>query len=458
MAGRWFVHRNDQQLGPYSSGDIRQGLRDGRFDPFDLISREGSHVRIELMEVDEIFMHSQIELQAASGEASLTQGAVAEPSGQGAYLGGAAAEVSPRLTVVGGNGNARPAGGAQESPGRLQGLLGLGSKQPRAKNNSPKRFFLVDGSGKITGPLAASDIQMAWAKGTLDRSLMVQKTNSPAKVPVAKFVHFYAMAKLSSAGGNTVTSPMLSQMIRVEAERRGRLRQMLLPIMAGIVLLLAIALSYTYFKGTAVAPKKNNRKSVPSKVVTEKSGKPAVLQPPATRPLPRAKPQPQRSVPRQSVRQNASLSRPQPPPYVRPQQRGKVDAPPSSWRAPPTRKSANVPVARQPVARPPVVTPIPPRQPQAVAKVAPVQQTPQVVAPPVSAVATIGGATFKSADLDACSMKCRIPFTAKGEKITVVFFKGAFADQLNAKRGPFVLSGQLTQDANGKTLLLQQVK
>ncbi len=56
-------------------------------------------------------------------------------------------------------------------------------------------------------------------------------------------------------------------------------------------------------------------------------------------------------------------------------------------------------------------------------------------------------------------MKCKIKFASKGEQITVVFFKGAFEDQLKGRKGPVTLSGKIDQDpAGGKVMYLQQVK
>src|SRR5688500_555295 len=65
MMKRWYIFRDGRALGPYDAREIRESLREGMWDPFDLVSAEGSAVKIPLVEVDEIFASSQVELQAA---------------------------------------------------------------------------------------------------------------------------------------------------------------------------------------------------------------------------------------------------------------------------------------------------------------------------------------------------------------------------------------------------------
>src|SRR5688500_1967963 len=60
MSDRWYIYKDGQALGPMTAAQIRDGLRDGSFDPFDLVSRDGSHVRLELVEVDEIFFNKEV--------------------------------------------------------------------------------------------------------------------------------------------------------------------------------------------------------------------------------------------------------------------------------------------------------------------------------------------------------------------------------------------------------------
>ena len=487
MAGRWIVHRNDQQLGPYGAEEIRQGLRDGHFDPFDLISREGSHVRIELMEIDEIFLHSQIEYMPGAAETQIEQAA---GGGGGAFIGGAAAEVNPQHRL-------KLAGPQPASPAGAGGMVPSSKRQDgakRSKQESPKRFFLVETNGKITGPMAASEIQTAWARGGLDKTLLVQKNNSSARVPIAKFVHLYAMAKLNGPQSATQTpSPLLSQMIRAEADRKGRIRKLLVPILGVLVLGLAIGVAVAFFGSKGIHKPSQPRKSDSREnYQLPNSSKPKANPQTIENDVIRPRPPVRRNLPapNTSVRPGGKASKLPPPrsasQFQPPLQ--KVDAPKTQWRPPPTNRSNASPgtspgtspgisrgtspgVSNRPVYRPaPRVTApqvrAPVRAPVPVARAAPPVQRPAdpaPVAPGNSAggsngIGDIGGATFNKADLDACAMKCKIKFAAKGEQITVVFFKGAFEDQLKAKKGPVTLTGRINQDAGGKTMYLQGIK
>ncbi|MBQ48180.1 MAG: hypothetical protein CMP10_12160, partial [Zetaproteobacteria bacterium] len=55
MIHRWHVVRDGKKIGEGTGEYIRQGLRDGMFDPFDQICRDGSSVMVNILEVDEIF-------------------------------------------------------------------------------------------------------------------------------------------------------------------------------------------------------------------------------------------------------------------------------------------------------------------------------------------------------------------------------------------------------------------
>src|SRR5689334_5715430 len=73
VSDRWIIIKNGQSVGPLTAEEIRASLRDGSFDPFDLVMREGSSVRRELVEVDELFQSSPVVYDASSsGQASMT--------------------------------------------------------------------------------------------------------------------------------------------------------------------------------------------------------------------------------------------------------------------------------------------------------------------------------------------------------------------------------------------------
>ncbi|MEI6399569.1 MAG: hypothetical protein WCO71_12435, partial [Pseudomonadota bacterium] len=64
MAVEWNVHSGAQVFGPWSASRIRDELRAGRIDAFDLVSVVGSSVKRSLVEVDQIFETSGVQAAA----------------------------------------------------------------------------------------------------------------------------------------------------------------------------------------------------------------------------------------------------------------------------------------------------------------------------------------------------------------------------------------------------------
>lgn len=62
MAHRWLIHSRDRTLGPWTSIQVRDELRAGRIDPFDMACKEGGTVKRPLVEVDEIFQSSRVHM------------------------------------------------------------------------------------------------------------------------------------------------------------------------------------------------------------------------------------------------------------------------------------------------------------------------------------------------------------------------------------------------------------
>ncbi len=80
MAKRWNVHHGNENLGLKTAKEIREDLRKGTLDPFDKVSAEGSNIREDLIEVDEIFKETQEDDQfPASAQILPTAAVVGEP-------------------------------------------------------------------------------------------------------------------------------------------------------------------------------------------------------------------------------------------------------------------------------------------------------------------------------------------------------------------------------------------
>ncbi len=220
MSDRWHIFKDGKAHGPYSAAEIRDQLREGDLDPFDLVAREGSSVRRELVEIDELFSTSKA-ANGVGGEAGFEGNAPTESMGGGAN--GAARRTIDRLLAGEGqlpggfvppndvlNGNLHLAsdeavnatqvsnGAAVTRPPRSGTGSGSGSGKRRKKD--AKHFNLKDPKGRVLGPLSANDIQGLFYKGVIDKNVLVLKQGSSAKVPVDRFVAVFARSK---SGGGT---------------------------------------------------------------------------------------------------------------------------------------------------------------------------------------------------------------------------------------------------------------
>jgi len=178
--------------------EIRIALREGTIDPFDLVAREGSSVRRELVEVDELFNTGQPE----QGR-SLAGGDAALPVGDGFIpMLADATHASVRSgDFVLGQGHLELAGNNQRTqPTQSPGEAAARPARPVQKRRDPKHFHVIDGRGRVLGPMSAGEIQSLYFKGVLGRGVYVTRSGSSARVPVGRFVEAYARARGRKAG------------------------------------------------------------------------------------------------------------------------------------------------------------------------------------------------------------------------------------------------------------------
>ena len=70
MSARWLIHSRDRTFGPWTAVQVRDELRAGRIDPFDMASKEGSSLKRPLVEIDEIFQSSRVQMGEMVGDAA----------------------------------------------------------------------------------------------------------------------------------------------------------------------------------------------------------------------------------------------------------------------------------------------------------------------------------------------------------------------------------------------------
>lgn len=211
MKRRWKVIRGDQEIGTFAAADIRQGLRDGKLDPFDQVAPEGSDDFHELIEVDEIFQIGSAEQEEHFGEAAQEKSIVSSIR----KLMPAAKASSERSNLEASFEEAKPTNAArsqaqpqqishdnqshyyQRTAGQPAPKHSRAARSPGRSKSSPssgarKSFAIINSAGKKMGPLSAREIIGLFNKGYLDQNVLVQKRGTNRTVPIKKFIDAYA--------------------------------------------------------------------------------------------------------------------------------------------------------------------------------------------------------------------------------------------------------------------------
>ena len=201
MSERWYIFKDERKIGPLSPGDIRRGLREGEFDPFDLVSREGSNLRRELVEVDELFFTSQSVYgdEVVPSEvfaANTVKLADIEALGPGFHV-----PTTDELLAIDAQRTTHEL--QTRSPLFGQGHLALASDlstpvptlarhpytpQVVRRQRDPKHFLLMNGSGRILGPMSATEVQSLYFRGVVGAEVKVMRQGSEASVPLGRFI------------------------------------------------------------------------------------------------------------------------------------------------------------------------------------------------------------------------------------------------------------------------------
>jgi len=201
LSERWYIFKDERQIGPLTPSDIRRGLREGEFDPFDLVSREGSKLRRELVEVDELFFTSQIvygddHVLPEQFQAATVNLADTEALGKGYHV-----PTEDELSTI----DAQRTTQELQSRAPLfgQGHLALASdqstkvpiqpgpvRQPPVvrRQRDPKHFLLMNRNGRILGPMSVTEVQSLYFRGVVGADVMVMRQGSKASVQLGRFI------------------------------------------------------------------------------------------------------------------------------------------------------------------------------------------------------------------------------------------------------------------------------
>jgi hypothetical protein len=470
MAQRWIVYSREKTLGPWHASEVREQLRSGSIDPFDMVSADGSQLKRPLVEVDEIFQTSRVQLAEI----------VMEPK---SVVGGEAPEstvISQKATMIDDPTPPQAPPPEPDRPRQFQALAAearvVSPKGGGKGSPNPKMYLVFDSNGLTLGPLGAMDIVDLWNRGGVDARAIVQRKDQPRKVPIDKFVSLY------NRGGDRPTGVKLSP--KVATYRDASLLPKLSPGVAFVVFSLVaviLLLGIQLWKGrerdihsivnkkqrpsnspTSVQPLENIRSQRSAPEVLNLTAEPILVSPTvAVRNkdsdlLPASK----QSVPKESTaksKQDGQLAKSK----VKKAQT-KKSAPTASSdtsrrsQANPetTRSSVQVKQAKKVGRKVVVDTPKNSRQ---------ASPLPSIAAPRPPLVdgsqATLLGYRYSLRDVDKCEIKCKITINGPAGPVTAVFFKEAFGSVLKNKNGRASFSGLVRKpDGGGTQIIINQVK
>ena len=210
MPARWKVYRNNELIGELTSAEIRQRLREGALDPFDQVSREASSVRMEILDVDEIFQESR-----ASGD-SFSSNERAEEHTVIKRIPSPKVELAPRNPLLQAQEDLEPAAPRPKDKEPRPAAEPEAPTPPQSSLRTPfvaqlavahevhepkkiKEFYLVDKQDRRLGPLSAAEIQSLFQRGILEPKLLVQKMGQIRKTPLRQFLRTFAMKQIAEA-------------------------------------------------------------------------------------------------------------------------------------------------------------------------------------------------------------------------------------------------------------------
>lgn len=496
MNERWHIYREGEALGPFTAVEIRAQLRAGEVDPFDLVGREGSTLRRELVEVDELFARADASDDAKPFSLkSVSDGtsAVASATGQRRINRVVASEANtpeqrgfiPSAEAMQRNLHLASAEAVQATRVSRESTPIRAPEPVKRRRKDPKHFNLRDGKGRVWGPLSASEIQNLFYKGIVDKKVVVLKESSTAVVPVDKFVAVFAQSKggvrqrqqgahpaLVSATPHltTLQSLALAQSLRMEKVRVQRLITKLLMVAAFALLALSAWLVIkksgsdwvekiwesgptnvlrNSIKDRKISPPRAELKSpLPQRPVVASTQKPASAAAVTSKPPARVD-KPTNAT--GSLRKERNDRRRQP---ARDKRQVREKSRTSEARAEKKRRQEARRLARAPLV--------------AAKKPAPVVQPSAAPAKPAGTnlnaltdgqqVTRLGPLHYDPAAIAQCTGACVISFSGFGGSVSGRFFKDGFGEALAARKGSAYITGIVRKTGSSAMILIQDVQ
>lgn len=458
MAQRWIIHSRDRTLGPWTGAQVRDELRAGRIDPFDMVSQENSSIKRPLVEVDDIFQSSRVqmaeiiqeEVVEAFPERDVQEAtAVSRPQSRlEKALGEPVVVPAPPLQAVG-----APVALVQpaQRPRQFQALAAEARVAPQKPNrkSGEKNYFITDSTGRSYGPLSSHDVMEMWQRGIIDARSIVQRRDQPRKISIQKFVSFYERSAPSGIAFLPEENQLRPGYRYASKDSSDGLFAMF------VVLLTCLALGFlghTLYQSRKSQLKRGKEPAKSAhrfdlKANEDLAGRIA----PVKRPIPKvAEPRPNPAekvlsnpVPRSSgVKRGESLRTPRPNVSTAASPTTQRTTTPAKPRALPSRVS----VPRSAPQRSSSIRTERRRQP--VKRVSAPRPRP-VESWEDGKTVTLSGYTFSASALGVCEGKCKLPMSGANGPITAVFFKQAYGSALANRGSGAAVSGILRKSASG---------
>lgn len=488
MSDRWLIFKDGQALGPFTPEEIRQSLREGTFDPFDLVAREGSSVRRELVEVDELFFTTKAVYagdQASGAGPALSAAPVAfAPSGNLPAVREMTQASQQGAPDAAGNGHLMLASAGKatlhsQTPNRPAAQQQQ-QNRARKRRRDPKRFHVMDPRGRVLGPISAGEIQALFYKGVLDKDVKVMRDGSRAQVPVARFVAIYSESNRAKRSMQQGAHPMLQGGISRASSLPAPRVAMGVPSSSVSPIAVIAIVAALLFGGIALFMfvKQGNNWSAKDRPDATRQQKQKVKKR-KVRPLPDQTPAPapasasklskaqKKKAERLAElrRQRAKLLEIQERRGARDGRRNKNVRTVSTPAPKPTLKPVPKPTPKP--AAPPPKPAAPPPQPVSPAQPLPKAPTTAPDKPQGNTVAALtdgqqvtnlGPMSFDKGALADCEGSCSITFSGAGGTVKGAFFKGVWGPSLEGKTGGVYLSGLVKKNGDSVKIIVSNVK
>jgi hypothetical protein len=431
LSNRWFVVKDKDKQGPFSAEEIRSALRDGRVMPFDMVVMEGSLVKRILVEVDEIFDQPNVQYKEA-------EYAPAAPQQE---FGGNNGDVATRINKK------APVETLAVNPRKILQKAALAE----SFEEKAKRIYFVDDrtNKKILGPYHPKEIANLVQGGFLDKHARVYRQDQPRRIGIAKFYKRYIDAERRGADVGEIR-PRISDTIIEYAANRG----IGVPVLSLGALIIGLGIGFIILMNVLPGKSRFGRGIDRDRSHTSmdsddfEAPEPIVIRPKA--PIERADSGPLVITPRKTP---APVVRKTPAPRRTPARVSRYVPPRRASRPPPratVRPQAPLPKPTQrvvAVARPPARS-----QPAA-----PPRSSGQTLAGKEGKVVSLSGMRFNPAELEQCGLKCKLNMADNsGNRVTAVFFKAQFAQELKNNPNGARVSGMLQKDSSGYVLYLKK--